>query len=45
MNEMQSSREVILPKMSFGLGATAGMKRNAFIWAWLGQVGGERLQI
>ena len=30
MNEMRSSGEVILPKMSFRLGTTAEMKRNAF---------------
>ena len=30
MKEMRSSREVILPKMSFRLGAIADMKRNAF---------------
>ena len=49
MKERRSSREVVLPKMSFRLGAMAEMKRNAFflliyegnafISAQLGQVG------
>ena len=30
MKEMRPSREVILAKVSFRLGATAEMKRNAF---------------